>query len=505
MKFTTAFLSFLALATLSSAAPSPRPGRDGGDNDTSSYTSYSHTRTRGPRTPSASSTSASGDGEMPSTSTRSSSISNTSTSAESATRTASPESATSTASSTSTSEAPTSTSASGSESAAEADAVGALYFTTNNPDANNIIVGSIASDGNVTFARAVSTEGQGEHNNDGGRTGADATFSNNLLVVHDSKRLLATANTKSNTVVLFEIDEDDATKLTMLGAPVDSAGDYPSSLAFNEDGDKLCVMNAGARATVFCYDVATSGLQPQASSLRHIPGYNQTSPIPFGPSGTASAISFTQDGSALVVAVKGTLSPPSPGFLAAWPIEENGNLAQDPTVIQNSDGKCLSFSLTPVKGTNAFLSADFTSAVDVFDFSGSDSLADVKATSMDIEGGLSLCWSTWSEGVDRYYLAAPPSGLVVEVELDEELKPTIIANHPVVEGSANVDLVASTVGGRDFIFTLLTNTLGVAVLSIDGPGKTSLVGVTDLKDVLAEAGAPIKPNYMQGLAVYIKP
>lgn len=44
---------------------------------------------------------------------------------------------------------------------------------------------------------------------------------------------------------------------------------------------------------------------------------------------------------------------------------------------------------------------------------------------------------------------------------------------------------------RSFIFTLLTNTLGVAVLSIDGPGKTSLVGVTDLKDVLAEAGAPI--------------
>ena len=84
-------------------------------------------------------------------------------------------------------------------------------------------------------------------------------------------------------------------------------------------------------------------------------------------------------------------------------------------------------------------------------------------------------------------------------------------NHKVVEGSANVDLVASNVNGKEcvqysslcisgtnsrysFIFTLLTNTLGVAVLSIDGPGQTSLVGVTDLKDVLADAGAPIRTS-----------
>ncbi|VDC03899.1 unnamed protein product [Peniophora sp. CBMAI 1063] len=494
MKFASALLSFLAIATLGSAAPSPRPGRDGGDNDRSS-SSHSHTRTRtrgsGPRT------SSSEDSMMPTTS----SASSTQTSASCA------DGVTSSATSTSTSEAAKSTSKTGSGSAGEADAVGALYFTTNNPDTNNIIVGSISSNGNVTFAHAVSTQGKGEHNNDGGRTGADATFSNNLLVVHDSKRLLATANTKSNTVVLFEIDAKDATKLTMLGAPVDSEGDYPSSLAFNAAGDKLCVMNAGERATIFCYDVAEEGLQPQASSLRDIPGYNQTARVPYGPSNTASAISFTEDGSALVVAVKGTLSPPSPGFLAAWPVESDGSLAQNPTVIENVDGKGLSFSLTPVPGRNAFVSADFASAVDVFDFSGP--LADVSAregtTSVDIDGELSLCWSTYSAGVDRYYLAAPPSALVVEVELDEKLKPTVIARHTVVEGSANVDLVAANVKGNNFIFTLLTNTLGVAVLSIDGPGQTSLVGVTDLKDVLADAGAPIRPNYMQGLAVYIKP
>ena len=81
-----------------------------------------------------------------------------------------------------------------------------------------------------------------------------------------------------------------------------------------------------------------------------------------------------------------------------------------------------------------------------------------------------------------------------------------------MNGAANVDLVASTVKGkecvlsinsdqfayadptRSFIFNLVSSTLSVAVLSIDGPGKTSLVGVTDFKDVLAGAGTPIRTS-----------
>ena len=54
----------------------------------------------------------------------------------------------------------------------------------------------------------------------------------------------------SNTVTLFKIDAEDPSKLTMLGAPVSSEGDYPLSVTFNKAGDKLCVVNAGAQATL---------------------------------------------------------------------------------------------------------------------------------------------------------------------------------------------------------------------------------------------------------------
>ena len=57
-----------------------------------------------------------------------------------------------------------------------------------------------------------------------------------------------------------------------------------------------------------------------------------------------------------------------------------------------------------------------------------------------------------------------------------------------------------TDGIHSFIFNLVSSTLSVAVLSIDGPGQTSLVGVTDFKDVLANAGTPIRTCCLSFLA-----
>ncbi|VDC03898.1 unnamed protein product [Peniophora sp. CBMAI 1063] len=542
MKFASTILSLLFLVTLSTALPSPqarlrrdgdstspspqtrtmhgsggnRSGAGSGATATSAEASVTpaadsarsrsakvntHGRTRSATSEDASSTSQSESSSRsgaPDSTAHSGAPEATSTSVSS-TSSGTPES-----SSTAGAPKPSSTSGSNSGSGAEADAVGAVYFTTNDPSGNNIIVSSISTNGNVTFTRAVSTGGHGEHGNDGASPGPDATFSNDLLVVHDGKRLLAAANTGDSTVSLFEIDENDPTKLTMRGAPVDSQGDYPSSLTFNSAGDKLCVMNAGARATILCYNVASEGLQPQSSTLRNIPGYNQTEADPVGPSGTASAIAFTEDESILVVAVKGHAPPNStPGFLAAWPVESDGGLAQNPTTIMNTGGQGLSFSLTPVPGKNAFVAADFDSTVDVFDLSGDlkDASANPATTSTSIPGNFVLCWSTYSKTVDRYYLASPVSQLLVEVELDDKLKPSIIGTHPVLNGGANIDLVAATANGKDFIFNLVGSTLDIAVLSIDGPGQTSLIGATNFGNV---PDVTITSNFVQGLAVYIK-
>ena len=44
---------------------------------------------------------------------------------------------------------------------------------------------------------------------------------------------------------MFKIDFDNPALLTMVGSPVFSGGDFPVSLAINNQGTMVCVLNAG--------------------------------------------------------------------------------------------------------------------------------------------------------------------------------------------------------------------------------------------------------------------
>jgi len=104
------------------------------------------------------------------------------------------------------------------------------------------------------------------HGEDFGVFDADATYSNSIIDIHQGKHLLVTTNVSqfffcasiyqsrsqpgSNTVSLFRIDPKDPAKLTTVGDPVPSFGDFPTSVAFNHAGDRLCVMNSGRAASI---------------------------------------------------------------------------------------------------------------------------------------------------------------------------------------------------------------------------------------------------------------
>jgi len=290
----------------------------------------------------------------------------------------------------------------------------------------------------------------------------------------------------------------------MLGNPISSNGDFPLSLVFNQAGDQLCVLNAGAQANVFCYDVNDDGLAPRPDSLRSIPNYNQTTP-PRGPSNTAATIAFTEDERNLVITVKGTQTPPTPGFLVAWPVS-NGTLAEQATVIPTSGPGNLTFSLTPVPGRNAFISADFTSALNIFDFNVPlDQVSRSNKTGSYVVGGdMILCWSAYSPTLDRYYLSAPVDSLVVEYDISDDLVPTPIANHTIVPGAANIDISIGTINGQDYMYALLTNTTSIGVLRLDGPGQTTMVGSANLSQAVTDSGGFIRKNYASGLALFMK-
>ncbi|KAI0032350.1 hypothetical protein K488DRAFT_50111, partial [Vararia minispora EC-137] len=368
---------------------------------------------------------------------------------------------------------------------------------TNDPDGNYIVSANIGSDGN-TFAGVTSADGLGEHGDDGGMFASDATYSNGIIVVHPETNRLATTNTKSNTVVLFAIDPQNPSRLTMVGSPVSSEGQFPTSVAFNKAGDFLCAMNSGTNAGIFCYDVTSEGLIPKEGSFRSFgPEYNQTTP-PAGPINTASQVIFTEDDKNVVAAVKGFVLPqPTRGALFVWNLGDNNTLAQEAVVASTPAPGGFTFSLTPIPGKNAFLSADFSSGLDVWSFeNGIENInrSNPRTLAADVPGEITTCWSTWSPTIDSYYLSDPSTCLITEVVLDGNLKPQIVANHTLPIGGENIDVAVGTIGGKDYLYALLTNELSVGVLRLDGTGDATLTGVANFTESIPKAGAPVRAS-----------
>ena len=70
------------------------------------------------------------------------------------------------------------------------------------------------------------------------------------MQVNQETGRLAVVNAGSNTIQMYNIDPKNPTKLTPIGSAVPSGGDFPESIAINNAGDQLCVLNGGLESNV---------------------------------------------------------------------------------------------------------------------------------------------------------------------------------------------------------------------------------------------------------------
>lgn len=176
-----------------------------------------------------------------------------------------------------------------------------------------------------------------------------------------------------------------------------------------------------------CYKVDSQlGLVAIPNTLRSI-GFNQTTP-PNGPAGTASHIVFSEDGTKLLASIKGV--PPTPGFLAVWDVASDGTLSQDFASVAPASGGLLPFSMTVIPGKNAILATDAGVGFDIFDFSNVDVAKNQTSSSKDsvvpIDGQMATCWSSFSTKTGNFYLTDIGTSMVTEVNVDDNLKGTIV-------------------------------------------------------------------------------
>jgi len=381
--------------------------------------------------------------------------------------------------------------------------VGAAYFITNDPEINYVVSADIASDGRLTLARAVLAGGRGSHDDAGTPTpGPDSLFSQGCVEASASGKILAAVNPGSNTLAVFTINPDMPSQISMIGHPVPSGGEFPISVAINKDGNEVCVLNGGAVNGVNCYTVdSKSGLTVKPNTLRAL-NVNQTTPAN-GPAGSLSQVIFSEDGKYLVASIKGI--PPTPGFLALWDIMEDGILSQNLTKVYPGQGGLLPFSMTPIPGTTAILATDAGVGFDIFDLSNIQEASNSsKTTVIPIAGQSATCWSSYSPKTGNFYLTDIGTSIVTEVNVDQNLKGSIVKQYPQMANSATIDNDIASINGNDFFYVLQPNSTSIQVLSLDAPGEATALQTVDIAGPAKRVGLPIDKVYLGGMTIFLK-
>jgi len=374
--------------------------------------------------------------------------------------------------------------------------VGAAFFLSNDPTGNAVIVSTIAEDGTLSFASAVPTGGLGAHGVSD-PNGPDALFSQGSVKVLGS--MLFAVNAGSNTVSMFNIDMTNPDILTMAGAPIGTEGEFPVSIAVSEVTNNVCVLNGGANNGVACFSAsADTGMAPLANSQRNLK-VNQTTP-PSGPAGSMSHVIFSEDGTQLFAAVKGV--PPVPGFLATFDVAQDGSLSSDFVPSTPASGGLVPFGMTAIPGTKAVLSTDAAIGYTIFDFSSGDNATN---TVFPIEGQGATCWVVHSAKTGNFYLTDLDTSIVTEVNVDQNLNSTIVAQYPQGNGTGSVDDDIASINGNDFLYVLLSNATTITVTSLDAPGKTTPIQKFDVAAAMTSAGANVtlNPFNVQGMTVFL--
>ncbi|RDL38339.1 Uncharacterized protein BP5553_02679 [Venustampulla echinocandica] len=341
----------------------------------------------------------------------------------------------------------------------------AIYFITNVVN-NSVVALKVAADGTLSDGSITATGGAGMSGVDstGAPAAPDALFSQGAVKVAGSS--LVAVNPGSNTLSMFAIDSTDPTKLTMVGQPVDTLGEFPMSVALSTTLNQACVANSGAKAGIACFSMsATKGLTALDTSLRTFNISQKTPPV--GPTNTVSQTFFNADSTALMTTVKGDPTVNNTGFLSIFPVVNNQVATQD--VRSSPAGTAVLFGTALIpKSNNVFITdASFGSATLTL---SSDNIATI-AASTKINDQSATCWATISDATGSAFVTDVAVNHLVEVDTTSG---RLIKELNVTNGNPGmVDLVSA----GNFIYALspgnATAKAAITVFDVSGGQGTA--------------------------------
>jgi 6-phosphogluconolactonase (cycloisomerase 2 family) len=166
---------------------------------------------------------------------------------------------------------------------------GDVYVLTNQATGNSILIYHRDATGALTLVGNAASGGNGLG------TGGDPLGSQNSLVLSDDARLLLAVNAGSNSLSVLAASGD---QLRLLNT-VPSGGTMPVSVAVH--GDLVYVVNSGGTPNI-------TGFRINALNNQLVPLTGSTQNLPGGTAAAPAQVSFSPDGSVLIVTEKGTNS-----------------------------------------------------------------------------------------------------------------------------------------------------------------------------------------------------
>ncbi|HEX7373632.1 MAG TPA: beta-propeller fold lactonase family protein [Steroidobacteraceae bacterium] len=327
--------------------------------------------------------------------------------------------------------------------AAQPDGAHAVFVMTNDALRNEVVAYPRANDGVLLSPTHYRTGGRGS-----GGTVDPLISQGSLTLSPDGTQLLA-VNAGSGTLSLFRVD-GDRLELT---DQVPTQGSEPNAVA--QYGDLVYVLNTAGSSSVVGFRIEDNHLRPIPNSIRFLSGNAVTS----------SSLTFSVDGSVLLVAERGT--------------------SQIDSFRVNADGTLAKFVATPSAGAGLFaLTVAPNGTVIAAETGGGGNPSAESSYAIQPDGalvaistslptlGAANCWNVVTPDGRFVYTSNSGSSSIAgfSIGADGALTPipgTLVGHNPA--GSTNLDIAVSRDGRFLYSLNARTGTVGIfAIRSSDG-------------------------------------
>lgn len=332
---------------------------------------------------------------------------------------------------------------------------GAVYTLSNQPTGNSVIVFDRAADGTLTLVGSFPTGGTG--------TGAGPTFvlqvdplgSQGAIVLSRSKRLLFALSAGSNQVSAFTVDGD---RLYFLNT-ISSGGKMPVSVAVH--GSLVYVLNAGGTPNIsgFTIDPRTNHLVPLGGSERPLAGGSAANP---------AEVSFSLDGSVLMVTEKGTQT------IDTYTVNRDGTVS-GPISNHSSGPAPFGFEFTH-RSLAIVAESGATAALSSYRADGNGQLELITGSMPN--GQQASCWAIVTSDGRYAYSINTGSGTISSYEVSPDGYLTLLNPAAAVTGSGSAPTDPALSSDSKFLYVRDPGLNTVDAFRVEADGSLAPVGTT---------------------------